>query len=73
MVQTMKILTLKIIYEDSNIVSTVIYFCITLNLVHKVYNRIRTDTMTLINIGRAREVFHGGVIFFTRDATYVTI
>ena len=43
-----------------------------LNLGHNVYNRMRTDTLTLIHIGRAREVFHDEVIFFTWDSPYVT-
>ena len=31
----------------------------------KVYEQIRMETLTLIHIGRAREVFHDKVIFFT--------
>ena len=39
---------------------------------NKVCNQIRTETLTLIHIGRAREVFHDNVIFFTWNLTYVT-
>ena len=50
-------------YDDVNILSTFISFSIMLKIVHKVYNLIRMDNLTLINIGCAREVFHYDVIF----------
>ena len=50
--------TTENMYDDFNILSPVIYLCIVLNLGHKVYDWIFTETLTLINIGRAREVFH---------------
>ena len=37
-----------------------------------VYNRIRTDTLKLINIGCAGEVFHDDAIIFTWAEPYVT-
>ena len=57
--------------DDINIQSTFIYVCIVLKLGHKLYNHIRTDTLTLIHIGHAREVFHDEVIFFTWSAPQV--
>ena len=47
-------------------------YCI-LKIGHKVYNWIRTETLTLIHIGRASEVFHDEVIFFVWAAPHVTI
>ena len=38
-----------------------------LNLVNKVYNSMRTETLVSINISFAHEVFHDDVIFFTWD------
>ena len=37
-------------YDDVNIRSSVIYFCITLKLVNKLYNRIITYKLTLSHI-----------------------
>ena len=59
-------------YDNVNIRSPVIYFCIILKLGEKVYNRMITETLTLIHLGCTREVFHDYVIFFTRDAPQVT-
>ena len=67
----LKILTLKNIYDDVKILSPSIYFCIILKLGNNVYNRIRVETLALINIGRAHEIFNDDVIFFTRSAPYV--
>ena len=48
-------------YDDSltivNTRLTGIYLCIILNLGNKLYNRIHTETLTLIHIFRAREFF----------------
>ena len=44
-----------------------------LNLGHKVYNWIRTDNLTLINIGRARDFFLDEVILFTWAATIAVV
>ena len=43
------------ICNDVNILSPVIYFCIVVKLGHKVYNQIRTETLTLIHISHARK------------------
>ena len=43
-----------------------------LNLGHKVYNQMRKETLMLIHIGRANEVFHDKVILFTWAATQLT-
>ena len=59
-------------YDDFNILSPVIYLCIILNLGHKVYSQICTDTLMLIYIGSAREFFHFGVIFLTWYTPYGT-
>ena len=41
------------IYDDVNILSPVIYFCITLKLGHKVYNWMIIYALMLIHIGCA--------------------
>ena len=53
-------------YDEVNILSPVIYFRIILKLGNKVYNWIRTETLTLNHLGHALEVFHDEVIFFTK-------
>ena len=70
MIQTLKILAWKNMYDDVNIWSPVIYLCIVLNIVNKVYNRIYTETLTLIHMDRAREVFYDDVIFSTLVAPF---
>ena len=42
-----------------------IYFHIILKLGYKVYNHMRTETLTLSHLGCASEVFHDEVVFFT--------
>ena len=50
-----------------------LYTSVLIKAFNKVYDRIRTDTLTLIHIGRASEVFHDEVIFFVWAAPHVTI
>ena len=59
-------------YDDVNILLPVIHFLIRLKLENKVYNLMRTETMTLSHIGRVCEVFHRNVILLTWAKTYVT-
>ena len=42
----------------------------TLNIVRKIHNRVCMETLTLIHIGCAREVFHDNENFFTWDAPF---
>ena len=59
-----------ITYDDVKILSPFIYFCILLNFGYKIYNRIHTGTLELINIVCASEVFHYNVIFFTMAVSF---
>ena len=72
MIQKLKILPLKNMCDDVNILSPVIYFCIILKLAYKVYNWIFAETLDLIYIGSARDFFLDKVIFFPWDAPQVT-
>ena len=62
----------KNIYDGVNIWLRVIYFCLTLKLGNKVYNWMIKEKLTLSHIGRAYEVFHKEVVFFTWATPYVT-
>ena len=57
-------------YDGVNILSPVIYCCIVLKLGNKVDNQIHMETLTLIHIGRAREVFQDVIIFFALAAPF---
>ena len=64
MIQMLKILKLKNMYDYVNILSPAIYFFIILELEKKVDNRIRMYTLMLIHTGHARESFRDVIIFF---------
>ena len=49
-----------------------IYFYNKLNIGNKIYNWIRTGTLTYVHIGHAREVFYDDLFFFSWTAPLVT-
>ena len=57
---------LEICMTIVNILSPVIYLCISLNIGNKLYNQMHMETLVYIHIGRTREVFYDDVIFFTQ-------
>ena len=60
-------------YDDVRIRLPVIYLRITLKLVNKVYNCMSTEAFKLNHLGRASEVFHDRVIFFTTGCALIRI
>ena len=55
-------------HYESNVYKLIYY----IKAWNKVYNQIHMQTLTLIRIGRACEVFHNNLIFFTPAKPYVT-
>ena len=54
-------------------IASYIISCYILKLITKLYNLMSTDTLTLNNIGYAREVFYDKVVFFTTGYALVVI
>ena len=67
-----KDIKIKIICENINICSPVIFICSIINLLHKVFKWIGTETLEIIYIVCARKVFHNSVILFTLYVPPVT-
>ena len=57
--------------DGVNVILPIIYFCLILKLVNKVYNHMSMEALMLSRLGRARDFFNEGVIFFTQDVPLI--